>query len=131
MADLDRDTGEVIDNLSSALQGVEEIFSTRLRERVMLREFGGGIIELIGRRITPRLFPAWKLLAATSIDLWEPRFRVRRIVAMGSVEAIRAGTAGLDIQVEYRPRGHFGDFTVERVLSFSIYLAPVRTVLSP
>lgn len=131
MADLDRDTGEVIDNLTSGLQSVEEIFSTRLRERVMLREFGGGVIELIGRRITPRLFPAWKLLAATAIDLWEPRFRVRRLVATGSVEAIRAGAAGIDIQADFRPRGHFGDFTVERVVSFSLYLAPVRTVLSP
>lgn len=121
MAGIDRHTGKVIDNLASAYQGVEVILSTRIGSRVMRREFGGGIAELLGRLLTPSLFAAWRQLVATAIDLWEPRFRVRRILVSGSVEQLRLGQVGLSIEADYRPRGHLGDFTVERVLSFDIY----------
>lgn len=121
MADISRYTGKVIDNLTSAFQGVEIILSTRIGSRVMRREFGGGAIELLGRAITPSLFAAWQQLVGTAIDLWEPRFRVRRVKPKGSAEELRLGHAGLSIEVDYRPRGHLGDFTVERVMSFDIF----------
>lgn len=121
MADFDRHTGKVIDNLASAFQGVEIILSTRIGSRVMRREFGGGVLELLGRAITPSLFAAWQQLVGTAIDLWEPRFRVRRVKPKGSAEELRLGHAGLSIEVDYRPRGHLGDFTVERVMSFDIF----------
>ena len=118
MAGIDRRTGKVIGNLASAYQGVEVILSTRIGSRIMRREFGGGIAELLGRLLTPSLFAAWRQLVATAIDLWEPRFRIRRILISGSVEQLRLGQVGLSIEADYRPRGHLGDFTVERVLSF-------------
>lgn len=121
MAGIDRRTGKVIDNLASAFQGIEVILSTRIGSRVMRREFGGGIAELLGRLVTPALFAAWRQLVGTAIDLWEPRFRVRRVLPVASVEELRLGHVGLTIEVDYRPRGHLGDFTVERVLSFDIY----------
>lgn len=123
MADLDRHTGAVIDNLSSAYQGVEVIFSTRLGERVMRREFGAGIAELLGRLVTPALFAAFTQLVGTAIDLWEPRFRVRRIFLTGTVDGLRQGSSSLSIEVDYRPRGHLGDTRVERVLNFGLFLA--------
>lgn len=121
MAGIDRRTGKVIDNLASAFQGVEVTLSTRIGSRVMRRQFGGGVVELLGRAVTPALFAAWQQLVGTAIDLWEPRFRVRRPLVKGSVEQLRLGQVGLTIEADYRPRGHLGDFTVERVLSFDIY----------
>lgn len=128
MAGIDRATGAVIDNLASAYQGVEVTLATRLSSRVMRREFGGGVIELLGRAITPSLFFAWQQLVATAIELWEPRFSVRSIVPTGSVEEIRAGRAGLLIEAEYRPRGHLGDNRVERVVGFTIGFERTPTV---
>lgn len=121
MAGIDRHTGKVIGNLASAYQGVEVIMSTRIGSRLMRREFGGGLAELLGRLVTPTLFAAWNQLIATAIDLWEPRFRVRRVLVSGTVDAIRLGRVGIRIEADYRPRGHLGDFTVERVISFDIY----------
>lgn len=120
MTDLDRHTYQPIDNFASALQGVEVILSTRIGSRIMRREFGGGIVELLGRALTASLFAAFQQLLATAIDLWEPRFSVRKVSVTGSVEEIRAGTAGLSIEADYRPRGHLRDFSVERVVSFDI-----------
>lgn len=121
MADFDRRTGAPIDNLASAFQGVEIVLSTRIGSRMMRREFGGGVVELLGRALTPTLFAVWQQLIGTAIDLWEPRFRVRKITPRGTVDELRRGTAGLSIEVDYRPRGHRGDPTVERVLSFNLF----------
>lgn len=129
MAGFDRRTGRLIDNLTSAFQGVEVIMTTRIGSMVMLREFGGGVVELLGRLVTPALFAAWRQLVGTAIDLWEPRFHVRRVFPVASVEQLRLGHIGLTIEVDYRPRGHLGDFTVERVLRFDIFFGQrVRVV---
>lgn len=120
MAGIDRQTGRVIDNLGSAYQGVEVILTTRLASRVMRREFGAAVVELLGRAMTPALFATWMQLVATAIDLWEPRFSVRRVIPTGSADEIRLGKAGLTIEADYRPRGHRGDFTVERVVGFTV-----------
>ena len=120
MAGIDRRTGKVISNYDHALQSVEVILSTRLGSRVMRRQFGGGVAEILGRAVTPPLFSPFQQLVGTAIDIWEPRFKVRRITPQGSVEQIRAGTAGMRFEVDYRPLGHLGDFTVERVLSFGL-----------
>ncbi len=128
MAGIDRRTGKVIDNLASAYQGVEVALTTRIGSRVMLREFGGGVAELLGRLVTPDLFAAWRQLIGTAIDLWEPRFRVRRVSLKGSVDQLRLGQVGLLIEADYRPRGHLGDFTVERALSFSVLFGTGVTV---
>ncbi|MBI1620158.1 GPW/gp25 family protein [Aquamicrobium zhengzhouense] len=126
MAGIDRRTGKVIDNLSSAYQGVEVTLATRIGSRIMRREFGGGVVELLGRAVVPSLFAAWQQLVATAIDLWEPRFAVRRIVPTGSVDQLRLGQAGLRIEADFRPRGHLGDFTVERMVSFTLFFGGGR-----
>ena len=120
MAGIDRRTGKVISNLASAFQGVEVTLTTRLSSRVMRREFGGGVAELLGRAVTAKLFVAWQQLVATAIDLWEPRFKVRRVTVSGSADQLRLGTAGLKIEADFRPRGQFGDDTVERVVTFDV-----------
>lgn len=120
MAGIDRTTGRPIDNFTSALQGMETIFSTRIGDLITLREFGAGVLELIGRLVRPNLLAAFLQLVATAIDLWEPRFRVRRIVFLATESDLSMGILGLRIEVDYRPRAHLGDFTVERLTTFSL-----------
>jgi uncharacterized protein len=120
MSDMDRRSGAVISNFQSALQSVEIIIATRLGEVVMLREFGAGLSELLGRLMTPQLFVVFETLLATAIDLWEPRFQVRKIVVTGSPDALRRGSAGFRIEVDYRPQAHHGDLTVEGIRSFDL-----------
>ncbi|WP_394689051.1 GPW/gp25 family protein [Hoeflea sp.] len=120
MAGIDRSTGRVMSNYDHALQSVEVILSTRIGSRAMRRQFGGGVAEILGRAVTPPLFALFQQLVATAIDIWEPRFRVRQIIPLGTAEQIRAGHVGMRFDVDYRPRGHLGDFTVERVLSFGL-----------
>lgn len=122
MTGISRTTFQPIDNLESALQGVNEILATPLRSRVIRRQFGGGIIELLGRRMTPSLFPVFLQLLASSIDRWEPRFRVRKMRIAASAEDVRSGQASIHIFADYRPRAHLSppDFSVERTLQLAL-----------
>lgn len=106
MAGLSRHTGKPIGNLESAYQGVETVLTTRLGERVMRREFGAGIVEILGRAVTPALFLAWQQLLGTAIDLWEPRFKIRTIEVAGGTEAVRKGHLKVRIAADYRPFAH-------------------------
>lgn len=119
MVGIDRRTGARLTDLDSTIQAVVFILATRLASVVLLREFGGGVVELLGRSISVGLFLAWRQLIATAIDLWEPRLRVRRVSATGSVEEIRRGTAHLIIEADYRPNALRGDFRVARVVNLN------------
>ncbi|MCF1744226.1 GPW/gp25 family protein [Paradevosia shaoguanensis] len=130
MTGIDRHSGAHIDNYTSALQAVEVAFSTAIGERVMRRHFGAGLVELLGRAVTPRLFAAWKILMVIGIDLWEPRFRVRGVYVSASPDALRLGSASVSVEVDWRPRAHLGDFTVEGVRSFSIAFGGPRVQVS-
>jgi len=121
MSDIDMRTGEVIDNYRSALQSVEIIFSYRVGSIVMLREFGAGFVELLGRLMTPTLFLVFRQVIGTAIDLWEPRFRVRRVTVTGTVDGIRLGEAKFSIEADWRPRAHQNDFTVESIRDFTLF----------
>lgn len=121
MVGIDRNTGKLIDNFSSAVQGVAVTFSTRFMSRVMRRHFGGGIAELLGRLVTPQLFAVFQVLLSASIDVWEPRFRVRRLIFAGSADELRLGNAKFTIEVDWRPRGHLGDETVESITTFQLW----------
>lgn len=123
MSGVDRHSGTLVDNFASACQGVEVTFSTALGERVMRRHFGGGIVELLGRLTRPELFAAFMTLIAVAIDTWEPRFAVRHISFNGSVDELRTGRAGVEIELDYMPRGHLGDPRVERQVAISLLLS--------
>jgi len=113
MAGICRRTFQPLDGWNHVLQSVEMLFTTRIGERVMMRHFHGGVAELLGKLLTPPLLSAFRLVVAIAIDLWEPRLKVRQVDFIGSPEEIRLGHAGVRIHVDYRPRGHLGDETVE------------------
>lgn len=118
--DFDRRTGARLSNYESALQSVEILFFSRIGEHVMLREYGAGAIALLGRLVSAELLAAFRLLVAAAIDVWEPRFRVRRVLAKGSVDDIRMGKVGFAIEVDFRPNAHLGDFSVEGTRIFGV-----------
>lgn len=120
MSGVDRHTLQPQANFPNAIQAVAVIVSTRLYGRVMRRGFGGGIAEILGRAMSPDLMGLFQQLLATSIDLWEPRFRVRRVLFEGSVDAVRLGNAKIAIEVDWRPRALEGDFRVDGTRQFAL-----------
>jgi phage baseplate assembly protein W len=116
---LNRETGRMLTGWPHVVQSLGVIWSTRLNEREMRAWFGASLADELGKRLTPGLTLRLIQAVTVAVELWEPRFKVKRA---GFVEATAGGRAGLRVDGEYRPRGHLGDPTPEGARS--ILLGP-------
>ena len=102
-------TGAVLTGWQHVQQSIKKILTTPIGSRVMRREFGSDLPDLVDAKMTQRNVLAVYSAAATAIARWEPRFRMRG----GSVtRAEPSGLLARNIYGTYYPRGHLGDYTV-------------------
>ena len=101
MLGINAQTGQPLAGIDHLRQSIRDILTTRLGTRVMRRDYGSRLPELVDNPITPKL--AMELYAATAeaLDKWEPRLRLTRIRI---VEAV-AGRVMLDLEGVYLPDG--------------------------
>jgi len=102
-----RETGARLDGWPHVAQALGDIFTTRYGERVMRRYLGSLVPNLLGENMVPETFV--KFFAAVGVALeQEPRVKLIKVTPLS---VARDGRAGVRIELEYRPRGHLGDFT--------------------
>lgn len=91
---MNRETGAAIDTVEHIAQSMTDVLSTRLGTRVMRREYGSLLPELVDHPFndTTRL----RVYAATVMALmrWEPRISLSRVQFLG---ATLQGQSFLDI----------------------------------
>ena len=94
-------TGQTSSGLAHLHQSIRDILTTRLGTRVMRRDYGSRLPDLVDNPITPKL--AMELYAATAeaLDKWEPRLRLTRI----KIAAAEVGRVMLDLEGVYLPDG--------------------------
>lgn len=110
----------MIDGWAHVLQSIALIFTTFFGSRVMRRMFGSAVPGLLGQNLTPATLLRFYTAIIVAIELWEPRYRVRRVSypsASNSAAGLSQGLIGLKLEGEYRPRGHLGDPTPAGVRS--------------
>jgi len=132
---IDGDTGAVIGDWHHTQQSIRKILETALESRVMRRDFGSDLPDLIDRKMMQKNILALYSAAATAIARWEPRFRMKagRVVRAGHVEtrdgrrvvAGEGGIVSIEIYGTYYPRAHRGDFSQqeERTYSYIVEVA--------
>lgn len=91
------------------VQSIGVILTTPIGSRLMRREFGSEIPELIDRPMTDATILAVYAAAVNALRRWEPRFRLTRCQIQ---LATATGELSLEIVGAYMPRGHLGDYTV-------------------
>ena len=106
--DFDRLTGLALVGWPAVAQSLREIFVTDYGLRVQREWFGSFVPRALGRTISAELVMALSSSIATSIDRFEPRFHVVKIVP---TSANRLGILGLEVEGEYRPGALLGDDT--------------------
>ncbi|UVM06415.1 GPW/gp25 family protein [Pseudomonas laurylsulfatiphila] len=76
---MNRETGAAIDELGHIIQSVTDILETRIGTRVMRREYGSLIPELVDQPFNDNT--RLRLYAATALALmrWEPRLTLSRV----------------------------------------------------
>lgn len=93
MAGLSRHIGQTVSSMDHLRQSIEDILTTPIGTRVMRRDYGSRLYELIDKPMTPAL--KLDVFAATieALRKWEPRFVIERVF----VTAAEAGRMVLGI----------------------------------
>lgn len=71
-------SGERIDGLRHIEQSIAQILTTPIGSRVMRRDFGSLLPELIDRPLTAETVLLIYAATATALHKWEPRFRLTK-----------------------------------------------------
>lgn len=106
---IDAATGRLLTDWDHTQQSIGKIVQTAIGARVMRRDFGSDLPDLVDTKMIRKNILAVYSAAAAAIQQWEPRFRMKS----GAVRSVGAdGTIGLVISGTYFPRGHVGDYSV-------------------
>jgi len=101
MLGMNAHTGETLSGIAHLKQSIRDILTTRIGTRVMRRDYGSRLPELVDRPLTPALATELYAAVAEALDVWEPRFRLER------VRILSASTGQVTLMLEgvYRPDG--------------------------
>lgn len=102
MNGMDRNTGKPLDGLDHLRQSIADILTTPIGSRVMRRDYGSLLPELIDQpqnTATPlRLYAA----TCSALMRWEPRLRLSRISLQGNI----AGQSIMELEGEHADSGN-------------------------
>lgn len=99
MQGLNATTGQPLSGLDHLRQSLRDILTTRIGTRVMRRDYGSRLPELIDNPMTPRLAMELFVATAEALDTWEPRFSLSRV----RIAETRPGHVVVDLEGVYLP----------------------------
>lgn len=119
---IDAQTGKPLSDWEHVQQSIAKILTTPIGTRVMRRDFGSDIPNLVDAKMIPKNILLLYSAAALAIERWEPRFRM----SAGNVARLSAdGVIALNIYGIYYPRGHLGDYSIAETKSARV-IVPTR-----
>lgn len=105
---VNRHDGSVLNDWSHVMQSILDIMTTPIGTRVMRRDYGSDIPNLIDRPQGRDTILEVTLALGTALEKWEPRFRLSSVYIS---DAGPDGEMAIAVKGDYYPRGHLGDFS--------------------
>lgn len=98
MSGMDRKTGQLMrDDVAHMRQSILDILTTPIGSRVMNREYGSRLFDLIDASTQSTI--DFYAATAEAIERWEPRFKLQTV----EISAIKPGELELSITGVYKP----------------------------
>ena len=101
MRGLSADNGKRLEDLDHLRQSIQDILTTPIGSRVMRRDYGSRLFELVDRPVGPELNTDIRVAVSEALDRWEPRLRLITV----DVGDMTPGHATLELVGEYLPDG--------------------------
>ncbi|MFB9136715.1 GPW/gp25 family protein [Vibrio olivae] len=101
MIGMDMNTGKRLSGVEHLKQSIRKLLSTPLGSRVMRRNYGSKLFELIDNPTNPETVADIISATAEALNTWEPRIRVNRV----EVRSASKGKVTLAITGIYLPNG--------------------------
>lgn len=97
MQGMSKQNGGYLDDLSHLKQSLIDILTTPVGSRVICRDYGSEIFQLIDEPMNKAFFPRIYAAVATAIDNWEPRFKVEKM----TIKSVKEGHITLSLVGTY------------------------------
>lgn len=123
---IDRRTGQVLTGWAHVVQSIEDILTTPVLTRVMMRLYGSDAPKLIDAPMNTASLLALYVAIAEALDAWEPRYELKHI---GYTAAGADGAATIALVGVYYPDGHKGDRTPDNGEERSVALVQLNESL--
>ncbi len=93
--------GRALSGTEHLRQSIRDILTTRKGTRVMCREYGSRLPELVDRPVNPAFEMDIYAATAEALAKWEPRFELTQVSIIDAAE----GKVRLRLEGIYRPEG--------------------------
>lgn len=101
MRGMDATTGRDISGIDHLKQSVQDILTTPIGSRVMRRDYGSRLFELIDSPTNPETVADIIAATASALKKWESRIEVTKVL----VTSANPGQILLNIEGKYKPNG--------------------------
>lgn len=100
---IDRATAGSVAGIDHLRQSVHDILTTPIGARVMRRDYGSALPDLIDQPLTGLTLARIYAATAEAIARWEPRVRLRRVRAQALPGALEDGRITITLEGDYLP----------------------------
>ena len=101
MNGIDATNGKSLSGLDHLRQSIIDILTTPIGTRVMRREYGSRLFDLVDAPMNRATIVEIYAAAAEALQRWEPRFKLERIQAV----SVEPGRVELELTGDYVPNG--------------------------
>lgn len=110
MQGMDRHTGKSLSGAEHLQQSIRDILTTPLGSRVMRRDYGSRLLELVDRPINSQTLVDYYAATAQALWQWEPRFHLTRV----QIDTVEPGKLTLQLT------GHYDEGSKPQVLAITL-----------
>ncbi len=93
--------GKPLSGIEHLQQSIRDILATPIGSRVMLRDYGSQLFELVDRPVNGDWLMDAYAATAEALERWEPRFKLTRV----KIDAVEDGHPTIDLEGRYLPDG--------------------------
>src|SRR6266576_4198802 len=97
MRGMNSETGKTISGIEHLKQSIVDILTTPIGTRVMRRNYGSRLFELIDHPIVPGFSQEVYAAVAEALEKWERRFKLKRV----QIKEIKEGKVTLNLEGIY------------------------------
>lgn len=98
-------SGAAVDGLDHLRQSVRDILATPLNSRVMRRDYGSALHDLVDGNLDGLTLAKIYAATADALARWEPRLRVTRVELAGLPASLEQGRIEITVHGDYLPEG--------------------------
>ncbi|WP_419198933.1 GPW/gp25 family protein [Wolbachia endosymbiont of Rhagoletis cingulata] len=103
MKGMDAKTGKALEGIEHLKKSVVDILTTPINSRVMRRDYGSRLFELVDKPINRDLTLEIYAATAEALGKFERRFKLEKV----KIEGVKEGRVTLNLEGVYLPEGKF------------------------